>query len=581
MAEMIDKNNDKSVDKIQKTSVKIDKKQKNQKNKKLTINNIDFNSNQYLNKHTGTVHISNSLSLLERKIFNVLLMNTITNGNVKDKYYYINLPNLKEMIGYNHNGYEELKESIDKLLTTKIEWNIFGKDKKGKLLWNSATTFLSGRSFSEARGVLKYSFSSELKEVILHPNIYAKLNLIIQNTFQSKHSLVLWEFLVESICSGDNINKTDWIGINDYRKLLGVTADEYKEFKELNRALIKKPLEEINEKSDILAKEEYQKQGHKVVALRFDVTKRNTGVNSLIKKTEQLPHLDPLFQGNTEQLLNVKEVIQNNDLSTSDETGVSQKNSNFNIKNKIEISHINKELSSQNNHQKNDVNIPYSYTSKVGVKNIMEGVNEKNFLLSDDLIQLLKGKLFNCSDNDISVITSFIESQAMNYNETEEAIYAVKENIDSNKIKVKNIMAILRTAMKEKWKPSLNKEARIALERKNRITMLTYQLNRQNKLKQELLSDFNTHLRVLARQFFDKLSEEEKQKRMLKHYNEEELMEKLIKLDAIELVVSDLVTTMNSDNRDKMLNDFQKTNNCFLNTIELKINELEGELNQH
>ena len=58
-------------------------------------------------------------------------------------------------------------------------------------------------------------------------------------------------------------------------------------------------------------------------------------------------------------------------------------------------------------------------------------------------------------------------------------------------------------------------------------------------------------------------------------------MEKLIKLDAIELVVSDLVTTMNSDNRDKMLNDFQKTNNCFLNTIELKINELEGELNQH
>ena len=150
------------------------------KGKKKSV--VSIANDQYLTKHTGTIHVSNSLSLLERKMFNSLLMNTIVNGKADDKFYYISLADLKESVGYNHKSYSEVKEGIDKLLTTKIEWNIFGKDNKGKLVWDSATTFLSGRNFSEAKGVLKYSFSSELKEVI-----FATKYLCKAKSFDTKH----------------------------------------------------------------------------------------------------------------------------------------------------------------------------------------------------------------------------------------------------------------------------------------------------------------------------------------------------------------------------------------------------------
>ncbi len=53
--------------------------------------------------------------------------------------------------------------------------------------------------------------------------------------------------------------------IDIVRKLLGATTDYYKEFKVLNRKILKPAIAEINEHSDILIEMELERAGRKVV----------------------------------------------------------------------------------------------------------------------------------------------------------------------------------------------------------------------------------------------------------------------------------------------------------------------------
>ena len=53
---------------------------------------------------------------------------------------------------------------------------------------------------------------------------------------------------------------------------MGMKDNEYKEFKFLKQWIIKKPLLEINSKSDLLVRVEYKKEKRKVVALKFFIT---------------------------------------------------------------------------------------------------------------------------------------------------------------------------------------------------------------------------------------------------------------------------------------------------------------------
>jgi hypothetical protein len=161
---------------------------------------------------------------------------------------------------------------------------------------------LASIKYDEDSDHVEYSYSEHLKQLFQNPNIYAKLNLLIQKNFKSKHSLALWEFLVEYICSsgkGDYV-VTNWIDIASYRKFLGIGKEEYPEFKAMNKYLIKAPIDEVNEISDVKTTVEYQKDGRKVSNIRFHITRQDTK-NSIKEskgentKTETLNIDNPLF----------------------------------------------------------------------------------------------------------------------------------------------------------------------------------------------------------------------------------------------------------------------------------------------
>jgi plasmid replication initiation protein len=217
-------------------------------------------------KHSATIHISNKLTLIERKIVNVLLKNAY-NDLLSSSFFNIKLSSLTDQIGWHSYNTTDLKEAISNLVGTKVEWNIFKKDKKNS--W-TISTLISSANLEDRPGYCRYSYSEELKLLLSNPNIYARLDLMVQRKFSSKHALAIWEYLIEALCTSDHKETTtNWMTLEDYRRLLGIEDSKYPEFKKFNAWLIKAPLKEINEVSDINAKVEFEKINRRIVSIRF------------------------------------------------------------------------------------------------------------------------------------------------------------------------------------------------------------------------------------------------------------------------------------------------------------------------
>ena len=138
-----------------------------------------INGRQVVKKHVATIHCSNKLSLLERKISNALLFHAFP--YLKQQLVHeIRIDELKCLIGANTRNHKALKEALRKLICTVLEWNLLGENIPEMELegWN-ASTILS--SVSVVKGVIKYQYSELIKTLIIDPKIYGKINFWIDN----------------------------------------------------------------------------------------------------------------------------------------------------------------------------------------------------------------------------------------------------------------------------------------------------------------------------------------------------------------------------------------------------------------
>lgn len=222
-------------------------------------------------KHSAAIHSSNTLSLVERKITNALLKNAYNDLQTKPVHQ-INITTLFRLIGWGQgNADNEIKNALTRLIETKVEFNIFGKDRKR--VWG-VTTLLSEAEIRN--GVCSYAYSSMLKELLYNPNIYARLDLQIQRNFRSKYSLALWEFFVDILgAAKQHETVSDWISIDDIRRLLDVTESYYDQFFQFNQKIIKTAISEINRESDLFVSVKYLRKLRKIVALSFIIKKKD------------------------------------------------------------------------------------------------------------------------------------------------------------------------------------------------------------------------------------------------------------------------------------------------------------------
>lgn len=233
-----------------------------------------FNKKEVI-KHSSAVQISNKVSLLQRKVWNLLLANAFSELG-DQKSFSVHLSNLYKALGFNSNNDRHLKDSLEALVGCTLEWNVLEKDKSNE--WG-VSSLLSEAIIKDA--VLTYEYSSNLQKKLHNPNMYAKISLSIQNTFSSKHSLALYELFVDFFDIKRQRGETPYIELQDFRLLLGLADNEYALFKDLNKSIVKKAITEINKKTDLYIEVDYQSQGRRVTAIKFIILKNRENKNLL------------------------------------------------------------------------------------------------------------------------------------------------------------------------------------------------------------------------------------------------------------------------------------------------------------
>ena len=216
----------------------------------------NFSNNIY--KNSSIIAISNNITLLQRKLFNFLVGHAFVYLQ-EQEIHNISISSLKNRLWFNSSNDKYLKESLRKLITTAVEFNLLWKDKED---WEASSLISSVRFRS---WVCHYSFSPLLREKLHKPNIYSKLNLNLIKLFSSKYSLCLYELAIDYM----KIKCTPFIPLDIFKKLMGVEKNKYSEFKRLKQRVISPAIKELNTIAWFTIWVEYQKEWRKVIAIKF------------------------------------------------------------------------------------------------------------------------------------------------------------------------------------------------------------------------------------------------------------------------------------------------------------------------
>lgn len=229
-----------------------------------------------IRKHVSIIHAYSLMSMLQRKIVNVLLYEAIK-GNHRQKSHnsvavecQIPFSTLSKAIKFNSNNNQYLKEAIDGLASLKIEWNLL-KDKVPSDISFLNLRILHGSPTFYKDNSLNFSFHKVMLDLASNPAVYGTIDVDLQSEFESKYSHALYENSTRFI----NLQKNKVIQLDTFRKILGVQEGKYVNARELTRNVIAPSIEEVNDRSDFIVSLDTMKSGRKTTGFEISIKSKN------------------------------------------------------------------------------------------------------------------------------------------------------------------------------------------------------------------------------------------------------------------------------------------------------------------
>lgn len=223
------------------------------------------------------VHVKHSITINQYKYW-FLFLKAYKDALEKDAlefddegFYFIHLSELEKMMGYEISK-KILKQDLESLRKEPIVLNYLEKDGKPS---SKGSGFLSEWKIKGSQvGFMLPSFvlnvlngDKDAKEMFL------LINWNIFNSFAGKYEAIIYKLCLDYMGMDRTLGygKTPQMTIESYRDYIGLQEHEYKQFFELNRWTITKPIANINsnELSDIEVEAHYINQGRKVTGLFF------------------------------------------------------------------------------------------------------------------------------------------------------------------------------------------------------------------------------------------------------------------------------------------------------------------------
>jgi hypothetical protein len=230
-------------------------------------------------KASGAVHISHTVSLLQQQLWNILLVHAYSNFG-KQNEFQLKISKILDYLTLNRQC--EWSHVVSALygLNVKVQYNLLSKDKDNK--WG---IFHLLQDVYVKNGVCFYSYDPTIKDAMRNSIMFAKISLTIQRKFLCKYALFLYELAVDY----KQLGQTPWMELSTFRKYMGLQDDEYLTFKLFNFHVIKKAVEEVNQKSDLRLGVRFDRLARNIKGLQFVIEQLERV--SLQQKESSLPLL--------------------------------------------------------------------------------------------------------------------------------------------------------------------------------------------------------------------------------------------------------------------------------------------------
>ena len=218
------------------------------------------------------------LTAREQKII-LTMVSMVQPNDIDFKEYSISIKEFSEMLGLKgHAKYEEIKEVALHLQAKTI----FIPDEEGFI----TTNWVSSQRYKEGEGIIKLSFSPYLKPYLLQLKTQFtsyKLSNIL--SLGSGYSIRLYELMKKWQHLGE------WeYPVDELKLKFGIEEGTYSRYTHFKNRVLKKAIEEVNEKTDLHIRFTEIKKGRKVEKIGFtiqhSVDKEIQLPGSLIKSDE-------------------------------------------------------------------------------------------------------------------------------------------------------------------------------------------------------------------------------------------------------------------------------------------------------
>lgn len=251
--------------------------------------------------HSAAIHIQHQLTLLQRQLWLYLLFRAFPQLKTQD-IYTVSLSELKTYLDLKTHNHQHIKSMLEELVSTRVEWNIFGKDTQ---VWGIAALLAScSITVTANSSTVRYSFAPDIRERLADPVMYAKINLLITRRFKSKHALGLYCLGLDYLRLKDNYGaKTFTVG--ELRKYLGLEPGQYPVAADFFRYVLKKAQTEINQLSDIQLQLTPIRKQREVTAFKLEmrINPAQVGLYTWPNQADPILPLDSLRQLSRPDLL--------------------------------------------------------------------------------------------------------------------------------------------------------------------------------------------------------------------------------------------------------------------------------------
>lgn len=232
------------------------------------------------------------LTLLHRKIGNAWLKHAIENQPNSDGWWELGIKKLATNIGFDSNNRQYLKESAEALMHVVFEWDAIAPADK-RVQWKASVLFPEIEIRNDA---VRYQISSQMREYMINPEIYAMIDMNVVRRFRRASSLAIWEFCVRF----ERIGKTAEVEWRTFRDIVLGDLQEnstYLEYKYFKSKVVNPAVAEINSESNHTIALIEEKIGKRVATIRFDVDRKAGPTTSLPEGNQKEILLDIVALG--------------------------------------------------------------------------------------------------------------------------------------------------------------------------------------------------------------------------------------------------------------------------------------------